>query len=206
MRNSREDQQFRLKRLRELIVSRAVVNAYESSEIMQCSLATAKADWKLIYSMLGEEASEYATLQAFPDLLRMRLELIHQHKDIHDRLVRTATTPVGEGADGVPTNPQEPVDGYINPDLVPGIVATGKLMHEELKGLEELCAVEHKPEPKPPFVGEKDGMLYVGGDNPIPIDQARDLGKRIDQIEERKKKRQAGEVDEDGPTAEDIDN
>ena len=165
--------------MKKLFVEGVATNVEEAARILGCAIETARADWALMKAMLNKDQSDWATNDALREIGDTRRRLTKQHVTLHDTLLTGATSPTPIAAEDGATHVPEPVEGYVNLDAVPAVVAVAKLVNEDLKGLQELFSLEHKPEPKGPMIGEKDGFLHVGGDNPIPVESVPKLLKQL---------------------------
>lgn len=195
-RGTRDDELVRVEAMKKLFLEGAVVNAEQAAKALNCSPKTARADWALMKAVLNKETSDWANEDALREITEVRRKITKEHVKLHDTAIRAATTPTAVADEDGNVHVPEPVDGCLNLDAVPAVVAIGKLVNEDLKGLQDLFSIQHTPEAKPPLVGEKDGKLHVGGDQPIPVE---DVPKVLKQIAPPEKLQE-----DDEPTAEDI--
>lgn len=197
MDSSRPDIKARVGRLLELIESREVRTVQDAATALGCSLEALAADWSMAVKLLTRRESDYARDFALIEISQWRQELVRDHFEIHRRLKHAATTPIPDAdGDKVQTLPGLE-DKFVNLDVMPSLVALGKILNDELEDLQKFYGVEHKPEPEKIFIGEKDGAVHTGGDNPIPLSAVPRLLKQLEPPEE---------LDPDeAPTAEDID-
>lgn len=179
---------------------------------LKTKTVTLRDDWRLAMAFLTRFNEDYVRDQALNDLTRFRRQMLADHLELHNSLKRAVQTPPPSVDPHGLETVQEPIEGFVNLDAMPAIVAVGKLINEDLSALQELYGVVYKDRPPEPFIGEKDGLVFTGGDQPIPLESAKNVVRLIENREARKAskaRKEAGEEtdeeEDDGPTPDDFE-